>query len=135
MQDCLFCKIIAGEIPSTKIYEDEKTFAFLDIKPVNPGHTLVVPKQHSTQLLDASDETVRELMSATRKIAQAVVSALGLEGFNIEVNCGAVAGQIVSHLHLHIIPRNAEDGLKHWPGTPYPEGAADLMAEKIRTSF
>ncbi|MFA4954501.1 MAG: HIT family protein [Patescibacteria group bacterium] len=135
MSDCLFCKIINKEIPSSVVYEDEKIIAFLDIKPVNPGHTLVVPKKHSTQLLDADDETLREMFSATRKIAQAVVLATGAPGFNLEVNCGPVAGQIIQHLHLHIVPRREDDGLKHWPGHEYPAQAAEEMAQKIRQTL
>ena len=132
MTDCLFCKIIAKQIPSTPVYEDEAIYAFLDIKPVNPGHVLVVPKKHVDGFLDADEETLKTLIVATQKIAKATVSALGLEGFNLEENNGAVAGQVIPHLHLHIVPRRADDGLKHWPGTAYEQGKDAEVAEKIR---
>ncbi|MBI5655226.1 HIT family protein [Candidatus Uhrbacteria bacterium] len=135
MSDCLFCKIISKDLPADIVYEDDKVIAILDIHPVNPGHTLVMPKAHTVQLLDASEETVRELMAATRKIAEAITKGLETDAFNLEMNCGPVAGQVIPHLHLHIVPRYAEDGLKHWPGKSYAEGEAATVAEKIKNSL
>lgn len=131
MNDCLFCKIVSAEIPSARVYEDEDVVAFLDIKPVNPGHTLVVPKKHSAAFHDADPATLERLIVAMQKIANAVTNATETQGFNIEQNNGEVAGQVVPHLHFHIIPRTKEDGLKHWPGTPYGEGEMDEMKRRI----
>ncbi len=111
-------------------------YAFLDIKPVNPGHTLVVPKKHSAGFHDADPEVLEELIVAMQKIARAVQSGLDATGFNLEQNEGSVAGQVVPHLHFHIIPRRADDGLKHWPGTPYASNEeAMVMAEKIKSAL
>ncbi len=132
MSDCLFCKIISKELPSSVVYEDDDVLAFLDIKPTNPGHTLVVPKKHSDGFHDAYPETLQKLIVATQKIANAVAQAMGTTGFNLEENNGAIAGQVIPHLHLHIIPRRPEDGLKHWPGSSYPEGEKEDVAERIR---
>lgn len=132
MNDCLFCKIAAKEIPSSVVYEDDATIVFLDIKPVNPGHVLVVPKKHSEGFHDADPETLMRLILTTQKIANAVSSAIGTTGFNLEENNGSIAGQVIPHLHFHVVPRRPDDGLKHWRGTPYAEGEAEEVAGKIR---
>lgn len=110
MSDCLFCKIRDGEIPSHIIYEDEHTFAFLDIGPVSEGHTLIIPKEHSENLNAATLETVQRLMETVHKIAPKVMRALGASGYNLGMNHGADAGQEVFHTHLHLMPR--------YPGVP-----------------
>ncbi|MFH0814846.1 MAG: HIT family protein [Candidatus Falkowbacteria bacterium] len=125
--DCLFCKIIKGEIPCHKIYEDADVFAFLDINPVSQGHTLVLPKKHFKGLLDSDAETLSKIMAAAQKIARAIGKA-----FNLIQNNGAAAGQVIDHLHFHIIPRNESDGLKHWPGKPYIGEEAINIAKKIQ---
>lgn len=135
MDDCLFCKIIAKTIPSTSVYEDEKFYALLDIHPVNPGHTLVLPKEHSLHLSDASEETARGLMAVTQRIARAMCAGLGTDDYNLEMNCGPIAGQLIPHLHMHIVPRLADDGLKHWPGKSYAEGEAAAVAGKIKAAI
>lgn len=135
MADCVFCKIVAGEVPSQKVYEDEHYLAFLDINPINPGHTLVVPKAHFADLMVAPVETAAGLMRVAKNIAPAVVAGAGAEGFNLGLNNGRVAGQIVDHVHLHIMPRLANDGHKLWHGTPYAEGEAAVIAEKIRNAL
>lgn len=135
MDNCLFCQIAAKAIPSTAVYEDGDYYAFLDIHPVNPGHTLVVPKEHSRHLSDATEDTARGLMAVAQKVARAVCLALGTDNFNLEMNCGPVAGQVIPHLHLHIVPRHEGDGLKHWPGKEYAEGEAEQVAERIRARF
>jgi len=130
--DCIFCKIIKGEIPSFKIYEDDKVIAFLDINPISPGHTLVVPKKHSETFLDSDDQTLISLTLTIKKVAQAVVAGLNVEGCNISISNGRAAGQDVFHLHAHIIPRNENDSLPGWPHGEYLSGEADLLAESIR---
>lgn len=135
MDDCLFCKIINKDVPSFIVYEDDDVIAFLDISPVNPGHTLVLPKAHSYSFEDAEPITIQKLALAVQVIAKAVVKATGVTGYNLEVNNGAVAGQIIPHLHVHIVPRHETDGLKHWPGTPYPEGMVADVQANIRNAL
>ena len=137
MADCIFCKIINGEIPATKVFEDDLVFAFLDIQPINPGHTLVIPKKHAGSLDELDEDLAGHLMKAAKKIASSIrKSGLKCEGVNLHVADGAVAGQEVPHVHLHVIPRFAGDGfgLKFGPGfgkSPSPEEMADV-AESIR---
>ncbi|MBN1326207.1 HIT family protein [Candidatus Falkowbacteria bacterium] len=133
--DCLFCQIISGEIPATKVYEDDKILAILDIHPVNPGHTLVMPKKHFTHLLETDEETATAMILATKKIALGVINGLNLDAFNLELNNGRIAGQIVPHLHWHIVPRMSDDGLQHWPGKSYRAGEAEEIAKKIRENI
>ena len=121
MEDCIFCKIVKGEIPCSKIYEDDKILAFLDINPVHKGHTLVIPKEHYEGIIDMPDETLGELAKAAKKISKAVKKATGVNGFNIVQNNGADAGQDVFHFHLHIIPRLKGDGLGRWPHQKFPD--------------
>ena len=129
---CIFCKIVAGEIPSYKIYEDEQVLAFLDIAPVNPGHTLVVPKKHYANLEEAPEEVLCALMKAIKKIGVQMKSGLGVAGYNIMENNDQVAGQIIPHLHFHIIPRKSGDGLELWPQGKYAEGEAEKTVEKLK---
>lgn len=133
--DCLFCKIIAGEIPATKIYEDEKTFAFLDINPVNPGHTLIVPKKHSENIFDIEKQDLCAIAETSKKIAQAIKKGLNPDGINIINNNQPAAGQVIFHYHTHIIPRFENDGFKHWHGSSYKEGEGNDVAEKIKNSL
>ena len=135
MDDCIFCKIIAGELPCAKVYEDEHTLAFLDIHPVRPGHTLVVPKTHCQDFLDCDPAVFRDIMPVTQKVARAVVKATGAEGFNLGVNNGRAAGQVIFHLHLHVIPRNIGDGLRLWPNQDYQEGKMQEIAGRIKKAF
>ncbi len=132
MAECVFCKIIKGEIPSVKVYENHKVVAFLDINPVNPGHTLVVPKEHFENLLDGGEEILKEIMFTIKKVAWGITKAFDLKGFNVGQNNGAIAGQIVPHLHWHIIPRFENDGLEPWPRKGYKEGEMAEIGEKIR---
>jgi histidine triad (HIT) family protein len=135
MEDCLFCKIIKGEVPSSKVYEDENFIAFLDINPVTPGHTLVVPKKHSYNVLDADDGVMDQMGKMLKKVSQAVCRGMGTDDFNLMQNNGQGAGQVVGHLHWHIVPRYPDDGLNLWPGNPYPEGEYKIVAEKIKAAF
>ncbi len=135
MTDCLFCKIIAKQIPSDSVYEDDHVYAFLDIHPVHPGHVLVIPKEHSIALHDAKPEVLQSVIVRIQDIAKAVMSATGAPAFNLMQNNGKEAGQAIPHLHFHIIPRFAEDGFKHWHGKRgYNEGEAKEIAEKIKAS-
>ena len=129
--DCIFCKIISGEIPCSKVYEDQDIFAFLDISPVNKGHTLVVPKQHCETIIDSNDEMMEKIGVALKKVSAAVKSGTACDGINIVQSNFKPAGQLVPHLHFHIIPRFSHDGLKHWPQGKYEEGEAEKVRKKI----
>ena len=132
MNDCIFCKIAKGEIPSFKIYEDENVLAYLDINPFAPGHTLVIPKAHSTGLVDTSDGMLAIVMAAVRKVAAHLKTALPCDGFNILQNNGEAAGQTVKHLHFHIIPRYNGGALDF---VPHPGDMAELAALADRLRF
>lgn len=123
-KNCLFCKIVAGEIPSYKIYEDEKFFAFLDINPVNKGHVLIVPKKHSQNILEMEDSLAGEMMILVKKLGKQLKRKLNAGGINIISNIDAPAGQVIFHTHIHIIPRFENDGFEHWNGTEYKEKEA-----------
>ncbi|TFB22087.1 HIT family protein [Filobacillus milosensis] len=113
MSDCIFCKIIDGEIPSAKIYEDEHVYAFLDISQVTEGHTLVIPKNHKQGVFELDEETASNLFKAVPKVANAIKAAYKPKGMNILNNNGSFADQTVFHIHLHLIPRYDEnDGFK-----------------------
>lgn len=133
--DCLFCKIVAGEIPSHTVYEDADTMAFLDIHPNNPGHSLVIPKRHSENLYDMDDHALAAVMRAVQKVARAIKAAVQADGVNIAMNNETAAGQVIFHPHMHVIPRFAEDGYKHWPQRTYKEGEAEEIAKKIRSAL
>ena len=136
VDNCIFCKIIAGQIPAIKIYEDEFVLSFLDIGPISDGHTLVIPKQHFERLHDCPSELLGQIGSRLGKIAKAVALAMNAEGYNVLCNTGRAAGQLVEHLHFHIIPRNAGDGVfDRWPSYEYEQGKIEELADKIRKSL
>jgi len=110
--DCVFCAIAAGEIPCFKVYEDELALAYLDINPFSEGHTLVIPKAHTTGLLDTPEETLAALLARVKKVAAHLKTALGCDGFHILQNNGAAAGQTVGHIHFHIVPRRNGDPIE-----------------------
>ena len=119
--DCIFCRIVRGEIPCAKIYEDEAVLAVLDLGPVRPGHTLVVPKAHCAHLLETPDDLAPALFAALKKVGRAVMAATGATGFNVLQNNFPAAGQAVFHIHWHVIPRTEDDGLTLWPQGAYPD--------------
>jgi histidine triad (HIT) family protein len=134
MKDCIFCKIIAGEIPSRKIYEDELVYAFMDIGPINYGHTLVIPKAHHTSAATIPEATAGRMFRVGARIGVAQKRALDADAFNLHLADGACAGQVVMHAHLHVVPRNADDSFHwNWRQLKYetPE-AAEKLAEKLR---
>lgn len=132
MNDCLFCKIVQGEIPSDRVYEDEHTYAFLDIKPVHPGHTLVIPKVHAEDIFEISPENWRHTLEAVRLIAPKVKNATGADGLNLVMNNKRSAGQLVDHVHIHLIPRFEGDGLHGFPQKESTPEERTEMAERIR---
>lgn len=113
--DCIFCKIISGEIPSSKVYEDEDFLAILDIRPVNHGHTLLIPKKHFVNIFDTDDDIARKIYPVLIKISKGIKEGLLADGINIIQNNEKYAGQEVFHSHIHIIPRFREDSLKFTP--------------------
>lgn len=132
--DCIFCRIVEGSVPSYKIFEDETVLAFLDIAPVNYGHVLVIPKAHFRNLEEVDHETLHRVVSAVKKVGEAVKASLGVPGYNVCENNDPAAGQVVPHLHFHIIPRLPNDGLEPWPQGKYGDGEAEETAMKIRGS-
>jgi len=130
MENCIFCKISKGEIPCNKIYEDKLTLAFLDINPVNIGHTLIIPKKHFENIYDVPEDTVTHIMKVAKKISIAI-KKLGSDGINIGINNGKAAGQIVFHFHIHIIPRFLGDNLPPWPARTPKKGEIKEIAKKI----
>ncbi len=136
MNDCLFCKIISGAIPSAKIYEDDEVLAFLDIKPVNPGHALVIPKAHTDRLAEMTDDAAASLMRVVPYLSKAIMKAVGAEAFNLMCNNGDLAGQTIDHVHLHIIPRFDGDGYEAWHGSgDLPQDEVSRIANAIRQNL
>ena len=130
--DCIFCAIAAGEIPSFKVYEDETVLAYLDINPFAKGHTLVIPKAHSKGLLDTDEATLAAVIARVKKVAAQVKEKLGCDGFNIVQNNGEAAGQTVRHLHFHIVPRWNGDDASAFVNHPGDMEALKALAEQIR---
>jgi len=134
--DCLFCKMVAGQIPVAKIYEDEDVLAFLDIGPISDGHTLVIPKQHFEKLHDCPPELLGRIALQLGKIAGAVTAAMNSDGYNVLCNNGRAAGQLIEHLHFHIIARKTGDALfDRWPAYKYEQGKIEVIAEEIRKNL
>ncbi len=127
MNDCIFCKIIKGEIPSFKIFEDEHAFAFLDINPIEPGHTLVVPKFHARELFFLPPEELAGVMPAIQRTATLLKKKLGCDGLALSQLNGEAAGQTVFHVHFHLIPRYAGTPIDWTPKTPAP--SMEALAE------
>ncbi len=132
--DCIFCKIVAGEIPCAKLYEDDSALAFLDIGPVAEGHALLIPKTHYVTLDEMPADAAADLLRSLPAVGGAVAEALGCEGFNVLQNNGAVAQQLVGHVHFHIIPRSVGDEFHfNWPAGAYEPGRMDEIAEAVRS--
>jgi len=128
---CIFCKIVKGVIPCSKLYEDDNVLAFLDIMPVNTGHALIITKKHYETLLDVPDSVLGTYFTAVKKVAGAVKKGMEAEGFNMQMNNYPAAGQVVPHAHIHIVPRFPNDGLRNWPGGKYKEGQQEEVAKRI----
>jgi histidine triad (HIT) family protein len=125
--DCIFCKIAAGELPAETVQEDEHTVAFMDINPWTRGHALVIPRNHSTDLLEVADEDLARTSAAAKRLAAAMRERLGCDGVNLLNACGAVAWQSVFHFHIHVIPRYEDDPLQ-LPTRPQEAEKEDLAA-------
>lgn len=132
--DCLFCKITGKTIPSEVVYEDESVLAFLDIHPLAPGHTLIVPKVHSDNLLDLPDADVAKVFLSVKKVTALLAEKLAPAGFTIGINHGRIGGQLVDHLHVHVIPRFEGDGggsLHSVVKNPPKESLSDLRRKIV----
>ncbi len=131
--DCIFCKIAGGDIPCTKLLEDDAAIAFLDIGPLAEGHVLLIPKHHYVTVDQMPPDVAAAVLKHLPALGRAVQSAVGCEGFNILQNNGPVAHQVVGHVHFHIIPRNSGDEFRfNWPAGLYPKGRIEQLAEAIR---
>jgi histidine triad (HIT) family protein len=124
--DCIFCAIVAGQIPSTKVYEDERTFAFMDIAPASDGHVVVVPKVHAKDLLEIAPDDLHAVVDTGQRLAARVTDVLGADGVNLLNNRGAAAWQSVFHFHLHVIPRYAGDPVRDKLQLPWVPTPGDL---------
>jgi histidine triad (HIT) family protein len=130
--NCIFCKIVEGAIPAHRVYSDEHCVAFLDVGPLAPGHTLVVPRHHVTNLFDCPGEAFAAVARCLPRIAEAVRAATGATGLNVLQNSGVSSGQVVMHMHIHLIPRREGDGLGYrWNAGSYAAGQAEALREQI----
>ncbi len=130
--DCLFCKIIAGELPATIVAQDERTISFMDINPATRGHALVVPREHSPDLLEVDDEDLQAVALAARGLARRARERLGADGVNLINSYGAAAWQTIFHFHVHVIPRYRDDPLKlPWLPAPGDPGEIAAAAEQL----
>ncbi len=135
MPDCIFCNIVSREIPSYTVYENDDVYAFLDIHPVNRGHTLVIPKRHARNVFDISSEDWAAVMKAVHALAGTIEKATGADGINLVMNNREHAGQVVDHAHMHIIPRFKGDGIRLMPGHAYKGDEAKEVLKKIRAAL
>lgn len=136
MTECVFCRIVSGEIPTKKLYEDDRTLAFLDIMPASEGHALVIPKGHYETLLDISKEELKKLIIAVREVAKGVIRSTNATGFNVLQSNKEIAGQVVPHVHFHIIPRYEGDGLHfHWPHKDVTDEELLSMQKRIKSAI
>jgi histidine triad (HIT) family protein len=131
--DCLFCGIVAGDVPAQVLDSDEHTVSFMDINPATRGHALVIPREHAVDLLEISDDDLERTFAAARRLAARMKEPLGADGFNILNSCGTAAWQTVFHFHVHVVPRYDDDPLK-LPWVPKPGDPDEIAAtaEKIR---
>ncbi len=133
MTDCVFCKIIAGDIPAFKVYENDDTIAFMDINPLHPGHVLVIPREHSANVYEVSDEAIAAAARTARRVALAVNAVVDPDGLNVLQCNGPAAGQSVFHFHMHVLPRRLDDGAAlNWEVIPGNMEEIGALAGKIR---
>ena len=136
MTDCIFCKLVAGQIPSTRVYEDEHTLAFMDIGHVNPGHVLVAVKKHAANVFELEETQAEAVARTTVRLAKALKKAFDPEGLSVYQANGKAAGQTVFHYHAHLLPRHAGDGMELvWPVKNPPREKLEEYAAKIRQAL
>jgi histidine triad (HIT) family protein len=133
MSDCVFCRIVTGQIPSTRVYEDERVLAFMDIGQVNPGHVLIAVKKHAENLYELDDAQAAAVQQAAVRVARAIRNAFSPQGLSVYQANGKAAGQTVFHYHLHLVPRHDGDGMAlAWPVKNPPRDALEKHAARIR---
>ena len=134
--DCIFCRIVAGELPCTRIAETETVLAFLDIGPIVKGHTLVIPKAHHDPLPALPADLLADVIAVVQRVGRAQLAGLGADGFNVVQSNGACAGQVVPHVHFHVVPRFNDDGHHwNWRTVSYDgNDERDTIADRIRTA-
>ena len=132
MDDCIFCRIIEGELPSMKVYEDDETVAIMDIAKDVDGHILVMPKKHVGSILDCDDETLTSVMRAVKKVSDHLKNDCGYDGVNLLNASGESAGQSVPHFHIHIVPRRTGDGINLWPSLDGALRPVEEVFEELR---
>ncbi len=132
LADCVFCKIVSGEIPCHRVFENERVLAFLDINPLSLGHTVVIPRTHAVRFEQLSEDDAAALAGAIGPLARRILSAVESQDYNLLQNNGSSAGQVVMHVHVHIIPRRANDGLGfRWKAGPAAPQELSALASKI----
>ncbi len=131
--NCVFCKIVKWETPSQRVYEDDKYIAFLDINPINFGHTLIIPREHYANIEETPEEVLADMIRLTKKLGPAIQEAMHADAYNVGINNGTAAGQAIDHVHFHVIPRFANDGFRAWQGRErYQEGEMGKTAKRIK---
>ncbi|MCD4762148.1 HIT domain-containing protein [bacterium] len=133
--DCIFCKIVEEGIPSHKVLENDKVLAFFNILPICPGHTIVIPKSHVSDVEDLTSEEFFAMAAAVKKIGKAVMDGLGVKGYSVFLDNKSAANQHVPHTHFHVVPRAEGDGLERWPQSGYGEGEAEECLKRIKTNL
>ena len=131
--DCIFCKIAAGEIPSRKIYEDKDLIAIMDLNPTSKGHSLIIPKEHCTNIYDIDEDIAAKVMKTAKKLATKMTVALNCDGFNLLQNNGETAGQTMFHVHMHLIPRykDADNNMLKFTSVSFSDEEMDAIREQI----
>ncbi len=136
MTDCIFCRILRGEIPAQMVYDGPRAFAILDINPVSWGHTLVIPRDHFETWNELPADLAAELAKAAQVVARGVVKAAGAEGFNLLMNNHRCSGQAIAHAHFHVIPRKTGDEIKYqWKTKPYDPGVIEKVGSEVRAAL
>ena len=132
-EDCIFCKIAAGEIPSRKIYEDKDLIAIMDLSPTSKGHSLIIPKEHYTNIYDIDEEIAGKVMKTAKKLATKMTVALNCDGFNLLQNNGETAGQTMFHFHMHLIPRykDADNNMLKFTSVSFSDEEMDAIRDQI----
>ena len=131
MENCIFCKIIKGELPAQRVYEDDNYLAFLSIGPVSQGHTVVIPKKHTATFAELEPKDAADLICVVQTLAKEIVAKLDTKAFNLGLNNGELAGQVVPHVHWHIMPRYQDDGLVHWHVNEEAKNKMDEVLAKL----
>ena len=131
--DCIFCKIAAGEIPSRKIYEDSDLIAIMDLNPTSKGHSLIIPKEHCTNIYDIDEDIAAKVMKTAKKLATKMTVALNCDGFNLLQNNGETAGQTMFHFHMHLIPRykDADNNMLKFTSVSFSDEEMDAIRDQI----